>query len=58
MGLAPTGYMHESMRKGEKTIIPDPERAPFVRKLFELYATGNHSLHQLKEAADKIGTAH
>ncbi len=55
MGLAPTGYMHGVNEKGEKTIIPDPDRAPFVLRLFEMYATGNHSLQTLKEAAIKMG---
>lgn len=55
MGLAPTGYMHVTNDKGEKTIVPDPDRAPFIRKLFEMYATGNHSLQTLKEAAIQMG---
>ena len=40
MGLAPTGYIHSINEKKEKVIIPDPERAPYVSKMFELYATG------------------
>lgn len=55
MGLAPTGYMHVTNEKGEKTIVPDPDRAPFIRKLFEMYATGNHSLQTLKTAAIEMG---
>jgi site-specific DNA recombinase len=55
MGLAPTGYMHVTNERGEKTIVPDPDRAPFIRKLFEMYATGNHSLQTLKEAAIQMG---
>jgi hypothetical protein len=55
MGLAPTGYMHGVNEQGAKTIIPDPDRAPFIKKLFEMYATGNYSLHTLKEAAIKLG---
>ena len=55
MGLAPTGYMHVTNEKGEKTIVLDPDRAPFIRKLFEMYATGNHSLQTLKTAAIEMG---
>jgi site-specific DNA recombinase len=55
MGLAPTGYMHGVNDKGEKTIVPDPQRAPFIQKLFEMYATGNHSLQTLKEAVTQMG---
>jgi hypothetical protein len=45
MGSAPTGYIHSINEKKEKVIIPDPERAPYVRKIFELYARGEYSLH-------------
>ena len=55
MGLAPTGYVHVTNDKGEKTILLDPDRAPFIRKLFEMYATGNHSLQTLKTAAIEMG---
>lgn len=55
MGLAPIGYMHGVNEQGEKTIIQDPDRAPFIKKLFEMYATGNHSLQTLKDAAIKLG---
>jgi site-specific DNA recombinase len=41
--------------QGNKTIIPDPDRAPFIVKLFELYATGNYSLLKLAEEAEKVG---
>ena len=50
IGLAPLGYIHILDEKGEKNIIPDPERAAFITKLFELYAAGNHSLLKLKES--------
>ncbi len=55
IGQAPIGYRHSTDEKGDKTIIPDPERAPLIRKLFELYATGNYSLLSLKEEAEKMG---
>jgi hypothetical protein len=35
--------------------IPDPDRAPFIRKLFGMNATGNHSLQTLKIAAIEMG---
>jgi hypothetical protein len=45
-GSLPWGY-----RKGEDGVAqPDPERAPYVRRIFELYASGRHTeirdLHQ------------
>ncbi len=55
IGLAPIGYMHVVQENGDKTIVPDPERAPFITKLFELYATGNYSLLKLQEEAEKMG---
>lgn len=55
MGLAPTGYIHSINEKKEKVIIPDPERAPYVRKMFELYARGDYSLHRLKKELADLG---
>jgi site-specific DNA recombinase len=55
IGQAPIGYKHSTDDNGDKTIIPDPDRAPHIRKLFELYATGNYSLLALKEEAEKMG---
>jgi site-specific DNA recombinase len=38
-GSLPWGYV-----KGEDGIaVPDPEKAPYVRRLFEMYATGQHT---------------
>lgn len=55
LGLAPTGYIHSVNEKGEKTITLDPEKAPRIRRLFELYATGNHSLKKLQGEAERSG---
>jgi len=38
---APFGYLNN---KADKTLSLDPPRASFVKKLFELYATGGYSL--------------
>jgi site-specific DNA recombinase len=54
IGLAPLGYIHVLDEQGEKNIIPDPERACHVVKLFELYATGNYSLLKLTKEAAKV----
>ena len=43
-GWAPLGYHNDYTNH---TIIADPEKAPFVRKMFELYATGSYSLEEL-----------
>ncbi len=55
MGLAPTGYMHTVDEKGSKTIVPDPDMAPFVKKMFELYSMGNYSLAKLQEEITALG---
>lgn len=47
---APIGYRNVKEYVGGKQvtqIIPDPERAPLIRKCFELYATGDWTLNQL-----------
>lgn len=35
--------------------MPDPERSPLMRKLFECYATGKHSLKDIQHIAKSIG---
>ena len=41
---APVGYKND---KETRTIVVDPERASYVRELFQLYATGRYSLEDL-----------
>jgi site-specific DNA recombinase len=38
-----------------RTIDIDPERAPFVTMAFELYATGNYSFPELRDALTDAG---
>ncbi len=42
--MAPLGYLNN---KVDKTISLDPLRAPFVRKMFELYITGSYSIKDI-----------
>jgi DNA invertase Pin-like site-specific DNA recombinase len=51
---APIGYKTIG-EKGHKIHAVDPETAPFVRKIFELYASGNYSLSAITEIAYKEG---
>jgi len=51
-GVAPTGYLND---KANHKIIPDPERFHLVRKLFELYATGEYSLKELRDKITSLG---
>ena len=51
---APVGYLNNKfLPKGEKNIIPDPERFPLVRKLWDKLLTGQYSVAHLAEYADK-----
>ena len=51
-GRAPLGYMNEPR---ERTIIPDPERFPIVRKMWELLLEGVPPLRICKIAIEKLG---
>lgn len=55
LGLAPTGYMHSVDEKGHKTIVPNPDLAPFITKIFELYASGSYSLRTLRDEITRAG---
>lgn len=45
---APYGYLNAKV-EGKKAIVIDPDAAPFVKKMFELYATGSYSLLNLRK---------
>ncbi len=49
--MSPLGYVNV---KG-KGIIPDILTAPFIKKAFEAYATGNFTLRQIREKINELG---
>ncbi len=49
---APVGYLNNGKGKPK---TPDPIKAPLVRELFELYATGAHSLKTLRHEVARRG---
>ncbi|MEI8130648.1 MAG: recombinase family protein [bacterium] len=51
----PLGYIRTTDIDGKKNIIPDPERASIIVRLFELYSTGNYSLETLLREAIRMG---
>lgn len=51
-GWAPLGYAHDYKRR---IVIPDPDKAVLVRKLFEVYATGDYSLEELHREVGRWG---
>ena len=42
---APIGYLNNG---GGKPKTPDPKRAPLIKEMFELYASGTHSIRSLQ----------
>ena len=52
VGVASTRYLNNLITH---KMVLDPERAPFIKKLFELYATGNYNLVEMGKIAEKIG---
>jgi len=44
---APYGYLNKKINE-KKVIVIDPDSAPFIKRMFELYATGSHSLKSLR----------
>ncbi len=50
--MAPIGYINDKINK---TIIPDPERAHFIKRLFSEYATNRFSIKELALASRKWG---
>ncbi len=51
-GWAPVGYLNDYK---QHMIYPDSEKAPFIRKLFELYATGNYTLESTIDELKRWG---
>lgn len=49
---APFGYLND---KATKLVVIDPVRAPFVKKMFEMYATGSHSLKSISDTLYEEG---
>ncbi len=52
---APMGYLNVTGPDGKRGIAMDPERAEAVRRMYELYATGTHSLRDVWSAAVEMG---
>ncbi|MCE5254316.1 MAG: recombinase family protein [Actinomycetia bacterium] len=55
---SPVGYRHIRLVENGRevrTVEPDPERAPFVRMAFELYATGEWTLRELHRELTEMG---
>ena len=55
---APIGYKNFTQPDETKIVIVDEETSPFVRKAFELYATGNYSFKRLGDTLYLDGFKH
>ena len=47
-GSVPIGYLNYTNPDGSKTIIINEKEAPFVKKSFEMYASGNYSIEKIE----------
>jgi DNA invertase Pin-like site-specific DNA recombinase len=52
---APIGYKNADGPAGKRVIVLDPDTAPTINRLFELFASGNLSLKQLAARASEEG---
>ncbi len=58
IGYAPVGYLNAKEEfDGRKvnTVTVDPERSPYIIHMFELYATGQYSLADIREIVTEQG---
>jgi DNA invertase Pin-like site-specific DNA recombinase len=46
-GPAPLGYKNFTNERGQKSIVPDPERFHIIRKMWTLMLTGDHSVAEI-----------
>ena len=51
--FAPFGYRNALGPFDKKIIVPDEATAPIVKKIFDLYSTGNHSLQTIAQLVSK-----
>ncbi len=54
-GQAIIGYINQDDLIGNKGVVPDPQRAHLIVKIFEMYATGNHSMQTTLDEITKAG---
>jgi len=52
---APIGYKNVTLPGNKKSIDMDPINAPFIIKMFELYASGQHSFQTIADEVNNLG---
>ena len=48
---APIGYLNARSEAGEKIVVPDPDRFPVLKRIWELLLSGGYSVPQLLDLA-------
>lgn len=54
-GKAPIGYLNIDKENGKKDIVPDPSRASYINKVYELYGSGNFSMSVIAKILETEG---
>ncbi len=54
-GTPRIGYINITLEGDKKDIIPDPDRAHLIVKMYELYGTGNYSTITIREEITRLG---
>lgn len=54
-GRCRIGYINAVDLMEKKTIVPDPDRAHLIVRIFEMYGTGNHSIKTILKEITKAG---
>jgi len=52
---APVGYLNYADESGRRNIRIDEQNAPFIQRMFQMYATGNYSIASLRKEVLKAG---
>jgi DNA invertase Pin-like site-specific DNA recombinase len=55
---APLGYKNVDGPDGKRTIVPDPNVAPIITRIYERYATGKYSVDEIAKMALADGLAY
>lgn len=53
--MAPIGYLNSKDAEGKSVVIPDPDKAPIIREIFQRYSTGLYSTDKLVHIAKRAG---
>lgn len=52
---APLGYLNVDDGNGRRIIAVDPVSSPYIKRAFELYATGTYTIHEIWKLLCKEG---